>query len=60
MEALHVPEKFPPPWSNGVLGVESEVADHSGRMRSTIELSKEEVELSSVPRISTVCDFILN
>ena len=60
MEALHVPEKFPPPWSNGVLGVESEVADHSGRMRSTIELSKEEVELNSVPRISTVCDFILN
>ena len=35
MEALHVPEKLPPPWSNGVLGVESEVADHSGRMRST-------------------------
>jgi hypothetical protein len=60
MEALHVPEKFPPPWSNGVLGVESEVAHHSGRMRSTIELSKEEVELNSVPRISTVCDFILN
>ena len=56
-----MPEKFPPPWSNGVLGVESEVADHSGRMRSTIELSKEEVELNSVPRISTVCaSFILN
>ncbi len=56
-----MPEKSPPPWSNGVLGVESEVADHSGRMRSTIELSKEEVELSSVPRLSTVvCDFILN
>ena len=53
-----MPEKFPPPWSNGVLGVESEVADHPGRMRSTIELSKEEVELNSVPRISTVCDFI--
>ena len=44
-------EEFPPPWSNGVLGFESEVADRSGTaMRSTWgSLKKNQWWISSIP-----------
>jgi hypothetical protein len=48
MEASHVHGRIPPPWSNGVLGVEFEVADRSCKMRSTWGSLKKMMDFKSV------------